>query len=530
MGAIRVTRPAPSERAGAYRAAGLWDDRRLRDGIERAAERSPDALAVADNDRRASHRDLARMVSAGVALLVDAGVRPGDAVVLVSGNTLEGVVAYHALLRAAATAVVLDRRCGPADLRHAREVAGADAAIVVPVDQRDPLLAGQTGVRALALEVFGREESAAFPDVGWAEPDRDAPAVVLFTSGTTSRPKAVIHSLNTLTAGARNMARITGADRDTVAFLVSPLTSITGIIQMHLVADRHGALVLEDRFDAGASLARLDAHRATLLGGAPVIAERLLRAAGARADRHVALRTLALGGAMLPRPLLEIATHTFGIAVARVYGSSEAPNTTGSLPEDPHESRLRDDGALMPGSEVRVGSKEHAQEGLLRGPAVFLGYVDAGDTDSAFEEDWYRTGDAIEMHGGRLTVVGRLSDVVNRNGLKISLAEIEAALARLPGAVEVACFGLPDDATGERLAVAVRAEPGRAPTLEAVTAHLRAAGVAPRKLPEQLAVWDEPLPRTASGKIVRSRLVMESPGKSAQLAARIGDIRSCRRP
>jgi len=170
-----------------------------------------------------------------------------------------------------------------------------------------------------------------------------------------------------------------------------------------------------------------------------------------------------------------------------------------------------------------VGSREHAREGLLRGPAVFLGYVDPGDNAAAFEDGWYRTGDAVELAADRLTVVGRLKDVVNRNGLKISLAEVDGALARLPGAIEYACFGVPDEATGERLAVAIRADPGCEIALEAVTAHLQSAGLAVRKLPEQLVIWQEPLPRTASGKIIRNRLVMESAGKPSLFAARLGD-------
>jgi acyl-CoA synthetase (AMP-forming)/AMP-acid ligase II len=510
---IRATMPVPAERAAAYRTAGLWDDRRLADGLELAATRAPDAIAVADNDQSLTWRELVQRVSAGAGVLADAGARPGACVVLVSGNTVAGVVAYHAILRAGACCIALDRRCGAADLRHAREVAGADAAVIVPGSEHDRLRESRVGAPMIPLEDFAGLEKGSVPI---SEPDRDAPAVVLFTSGTTSRPKAVIHSLNTLTAGARNMARITGADASATAFLVSPLTSITGIMQMHLVADQHAALVLEDRFDAEATLDRIHAHGATLLGGAPVIVERLLRAAVARADRRIALRTLALGGAMLPRPLLELATDAFGIEVARVYGSSEAPNTTGSLPEDDRAQRLLDDGALLPGSEVRVGSREHAQEGLLRGPAVFLGYVDPEDNAAAFEDGWYRTGDAVELAGGRLTVVGRLQDVVHRNGLKISLAEVDGALAHMPGVVEYACFSLPDESTGERLVVAVRPADGATPSLESVTAHLRAAGLAVRKLPEQIVFWKDPLPRTASGKIVRSRLVMEAPGLPSQ--------------
>jgi acyl-CoA synthetase (AMP-forming)/AMP-acid ligase II len=270
------------------------------------------------------------------------------------------------------------------------------------------------------------------------EPDRDRAAVLLFSSGRTGRPKGVLHSLNTLTAGAANMAAITSADSGTVCYLVEPLTSITGLMQVHLTADSHATLVLEDRFDPRESLRRMSAAGATLLGGAPAIAERLLHAAMASPGTGVSLRTLALGGAMLPRPLLELATESFGIKIARVYGSSEAPNFTGSLPTDDRDARLSDDGALMPGSEVRVGSSGHPREGMLRGPSLFLGYLEPADNASAFEGGWYRTGDQVEMSSasngqGRLTVVGRLTEVVNRNGRKISFPEADAALDRLPG-------------------------------------------------------------------------------------------------
>jgi acyl-CoA synthetase (AMP-forming)/AMP-acid ligase II len=330
-----------------------------------------------------------------------------------------------------------------------------------------------------------------------------------------------MHSLNTLTAGAANMARITGADERTVPFLVSPLMSITGVMQMHLAADRHATLVLEDCFEPDRSLERIDRHGATLIGGAPVIAERLLRAADARAARRITIRTLALGGSMLPLPMLELATDRFGIEVARVYGSSEAPNATGSIPGEPRAQRLADDGTLMPGTEVRIGSNGHRHEGLVRGPSVFLGYVDEEHNVEAFEGDWYRTGDAVEMHAHRLTVVGRINDFVNRNGLKISPSEIDGALARLPGVVEYASFGVADAQTGERLAVAVRPERSVVITLEHVCEHLRAEGTATRKLPEQLVIWDEPLPRTASGKVIRSRLVTESSARLNEYAPRL---------
>ena len=520
MSTDRTPPDRPGERAARYVAEGWWDSCGLADGIETAAAAHPGAVALIDNEHTLSRGELAAAVAAGVALLGSYGVRAASSVVLVAGNTIPGVVAYHAALRVGVTTALLDRRCGPSDLRVALDILAAPVTVIVPAAEHERLIDGRTDVAVIALETFADAASPVAAD-RWAEPDRDAPAVMLFTSGTTGRPKAVMHSLNTLTAGAANMARITGADERTVSFLVSPLTSITGVMQMHLAADRHATLVLEDRFEPGQSLARIDRHGATLLGGAPVIAERLLRAAVARRVHRLALRTLARGGAMLPLPLLELATDRFGIEVARVYGSSEAPNATGSVPGEPRARRLADDGALMPGTEVRIGSAEHPQEGLLRGPAVFLGYADAAHNVEAFEDGWFRTGDAVEVDAGRLTVVGRIKDVVNRNGLKIAPSEIDLALARLPGVIEFASFGVPDAETGERLAVAIRPERGAAITLDHVCAHLRAEGTATRKLPEQLVVWDEPLPRTVSGKVVRSRLVMESATKHNDYAPRL---------
>ena len=496
------------DRAERYRSEGWWDGRRLADGIESAALRRPDALAVADEARRLTRAQLATAVAAGAALL-DGLSDPGRGVVLVTGNTVEGVVAYHSILRSGLTVLVLDRRCGPADMAHALDLLPR-ALVVAPRHERARLV-GRRDEGVLALESFGDGTPADGRSI--PEPDRDAPALILFTSGTTGRPKGVVHSLNTLTAGAANMARITSADHESVLYLVSPLTSIAGIMQMHLAADCHAALVLDDRFEPHHSLDRLNREGATILGGAPVIAERLLRSAQATGEDRIALRTLALGGAMLPRPLLEWATDRFGIEIARVYGSSEAPNFTGSLPDDDRERRLSDDGALMPGSEVRVGSVDHPQEGLLRGPGVFLGYANPEDDAAAVPEGWFRSGDLVEMSGGRLTVVGRLKDVVNRNGLKISLDEIDAALAGLAGASECAAFGVSDPTTGERLVVAVVAEPGVAIALEDVIAHLLRGGTARRKLPEELVVWDGPLPRTASGKVVRPKVASEASTK-----------------
>jgi acyl-CoA synthetase (AMP-forming)/AMP-acid ligase II len=395
------------------------------------------------------------------------------------------------------------------------------SAVVLPATER-PRLEGELGEAVtIGLGELAGESMAADETAGWIEPDRSAPAVVLFTSGTTSRPKGVTHSLDTLTAGARNMAMTTGADERSVIYLVSPLTSITGVMQLHLAADRHSTLALDDDFEPERSLTRINECGATILGGAPVIVERLVAVADARGDTHIALRTLALGGTLLPRAFLERIAKQYGIDVIRVYGSSEAPNATGRLPGTDPALPLIDDGALMPGTEVRVGSSEHPQEGLLRGPGVMLGYLDEADNREAYEGEWLRSGDLVEVTDGRLTVIGRLKEIVNRSGFKISLSEIDAALIGQTGIKEWAGFAVPDHETGEHLAVAVVPEDGSDVTLDAVLAHLRAEGLATRKLPEHLVVWDGPLPRTASGKVIRTQLTMDAPSKRSEFVERL---------
>ncbi|MFC7886310.1 AMP-binding protein [Streptomyces sp. NPDC057376] len=505
--------PVPSTVQARYVTEGWWSDAPLRDGLEAQADRGPDRVAVSDATSRWTYGRMHDAVARAVACLRQR-VPPGTAVLVIAPLIAPAVVAYHAIIRTGALAVMLDRRCGRSDVEHA--LAAAPTGLIVTT----PELAERLDLAGLGVDVVDFDSLVHWHEgcSDWDEPDPSGPAAVVFTSGTTSRPKAVVHSLRTLRAGARNMADALGLTADDAAFLSTPLATITGLVQIHLTLDRGAGLVLEDRFDPAAALDRLRKNAVTVIGGAPVIMEELFKEALSQDLAELPLRAVSLGGAPIPRSMLELGMTRYGITPVRVYGSSEVPVATTTMPGDEGESRVVDDGACAGGTEVRIlggGTGEI----LVRGPMRCLGYGEAEDNRHCFlEGGWYRTGDLGRFENGRLTVTGRLKEIVSRKGLKISLTEIDEVARDLPHAEEVAAYGVPDPDTGERLALAVFSSAPEALSFDSVVDRLLASGLAKWKLPEQIVVWDRPLPRTETGKIQR-RLVADDPGPHRTLLA-----------
>jgi acyl-CoA synthetase (AMP-forming)/AMP-acid ligase II len=508
--------PVPADVRSGYVAQGLWADAGLRDGLEAWAGRTPDRVAVVDATSGWSYQELVVAVGTALGGLRHRGVGAGSVVLVIAPVSAPSVAVYHAVLRSGGVVVMLDRRCGPADVEHAVAAAGVELVVVAPE------LAQKLRTDRLGLPTVSFEELLACtaPVHDWPEPEPGRPIAAVFTSGTTSRPKCVVHSLDTLRSGGRNLAEAMRVTERDVAFLSTPLASITGLVQTHMMLDRGAGLLLEDRFEPAASLRRLREHGATLLGGAPVIIEELFKRADAGGVRELPLRAMALGGAMIPREILELALDRYGITPVRMYGSSEVPCATGTLPSDTGEARIRDDGACARGTEARAAGEP--PEILVRGPMRFLGYLDEQDNRAAFVEGgWFRTGDLGQVQDGRLTVSGRLKETVSRKGLKISLSEIDDIVRGLPGAQEAAAFGLPDPETGERLVIALRPQVCAEFDFDAVIGWLLAAGLAKWKLPEQVVLWDGPLPRTQSGKVQRRVLAEGAERRTSLLAPRL---------
>ncbi|MGE2734236.1 class I adenylate-forming enzyme family protein [Mycolicibacterium vaccae] len=498
-----------------YRRAGHWSGKPA-DAVRFTAERYPQRTALQERARRLSYAELDELIDLAGHEMLEAGVTPGSPVVIVAGNDVDSVVAIHAALRIDATVLLVARSSGTAAVRDVLVRTDAQYAIAPSSSTADELSDSCTWITVPARGRLPVRVSALRP-----ERAADEPSFVLYTSGTTSRPKGVVHSVSTLAKASRNYIAAAGLSAGDSIFLISPLASVTGVLQALFIGPMLAApVVLEDRWDPGATCEFLLDSRATWYGGPDRLLDRLLDEVSAR-EKVVPLRAVYLGGTQLDRRIVERVEDEFGIVVMRAYGSSEVPVSTSGLRTEPRELRHADDGRPLADVEVRVGSATEPTECCIRGPHTFLGYTDIDDDANAFDGDWFRTGDVADFADGRVRIVGRIKDIVIRNGMKIPAAEIDEAVLRIHGVRECAAYSVADATTGERLAVAVVLDPGADLTLAELSAALVAAGLPKYKLPEELVFWERPLPLNANGKVERNTLAQRSAGLRRVLADRL---------
>jgi acyl-CoA synthetase (AMP-forming)/AMP-acid ligase II len=500
-----------------YRTNGAWPDEAA-DPVASAASQDPDRLALVGRAERFDYGGLDRAIGEFASVLLATGVQPGEAIVLVAPNDCRSVIAFHAIRRIGAVCVLVSDHAGPAETALAIERTEARLALS-PAYLLEQLSGRHPAVEWLSCQ--GPMSEHAGPLMGdRSEPN--SPGVVVFTSGSTSLPKGVIHSTNTLRVAATNYIEAAGLDGVDVFFLISPLSSITGVLQALVMAPMLGACaVLEDQWDDTQTFDLLVAERATFYGGPDVVLRRLLDEAARRGVTSVPLRAVSVGGTLLDKDLLRRAESIYGIFVMRAYGSSEAPFSTTTPHTADLEDRLELDGLPNSGVEVRIGSQDDESECVIRGPHLFLGYLDRADNEGAFESDWFRTGDMGVFQGEQLKIVGRLKEIVIRNGIKLSIHAIEDAALGLPFIKDAAAFGRPDEETGEHVVLAVRLAEGASLDLETVVDSLLERGIPKRQLPEELIIWDEPFPKTVTDKLNRAALAEQSTGRHRQLASRL---------
>jgi acyl-CoA synthetase (AMP-forming)/AMP-acid ligase II len=514
------------ERAQAAYADGWWVRETLADAARRAASETPDRVLVVEGDQRVDCRTLfARASSLAQAMLARAPVGSvvsfmlpnwHEAAEIYLGATLAGMVAHLILpsLRDRELQFLLNDVESrlvfiPATLRGhdysamiSRVVALLDAPPEVIV------LRGDAGGHTPYGTLFEQNGGRMLPKV-----DPDAVRMVLYTSGTTGRPKGVMHSHNSIHALVRQIGENWLIEPGDTFLVPSPVSHIGGSIYSFecplLLGTR---AVLMESWDPDAAVRIAAEERCTHLAGATPFLEQLLEAAQ-RAGTHLrGLKLFICGGASVPPSLIrKAAAHFDRTAVTRVYGSTEVPVTTIGVPDRGDLLHAAETDGRLGIADVKItgSSGELCPEGEVRarGPQMLVGYGHPEDEAAAFDEEgYYRTGDLARWVGDRYLVIsGRSKDIIIRNGENISPKEVEDVLVQHPDIAEITVVGLPDARTGERACAVI--VPGRkpGPDVDSLSEFLRAQGVARFKFPEQVVIWDS-LPKNDTGKVLKHQI------------------------
>jgi acyl-CoA synthetase (AMP-forming)/AMP-acid ligase II len=340
----------------------------------------------------------------------------------------------------------------------------------------------------------------------------DDPFVIVYTSGTTARPKGCVHTFNTYVSGARALGKAFAYTESDVQFGPSPITHTTGLLTSILLPLLHGAAShVMPNWDPRRGLAEIAEFRCTVSVTATTFIQTLLDAHDPDRDDSSSLRVWVSAGAPIPRSVVERARAVLpGAKILSLYGRSENLATTTCTVDDP-ERALTSDGAALPFGSVKIVDGQGAElpagrEGDIayKGPTHMLGYLNQPqETADLFTPDGYsRSGDlGIMDPQGYVRVTGRTKDIVIRGGMNISVREVEDLLAAHPAVRTAAAVGMPDERLGERLCCyLVPADPAAPPSLDALKTYLQSRGIAVQKIPERLELLNE-MPITATGKI-----------------------------
>jgi acyl-CoA synthetase (AMP-forming)/AMP-acid ligase II len=486
------------------------------------AARDPDAVVFPNDPDAPTYASLAADAEALAVSLIDLGLRPGDVVSFQTPNWIETAVIDLAAAMAGfvINPIVIIYRdaevrqmlgdCGAKAFFFTENFRGFDFAAMVNRLRPDlPSLAHAIPVRGAGpglaeLVAAGRGRRLDVPRV-----DPASVKLVLYTSGTTGRPKGVLHSHRTLARAVTACAAHWGIGAGDTLLMPSPVTHVSGFangLEMPFLCGTR--TVLMESWNAVEALALIERFGiAGTVAATPFLQELLARAQEAGTTLP-SLRFFACGGAAIPAEMVLQANARFGRTVAfRVFGSSEVPLVTLGFPHDAVRAAttdgevvdyavkvVDDSGAVLPpGAEGEI---------LARGPAMFLGYADEAQTREAIDADGYfRTGDNGTVDAaGALCITGRKKDLIIRGGENISAKEIEDVLHRHPQVAEAAVVAMPHARLGEGVCAFVIAAPGPPPDFATLVAFVADSGLAPQKRPERIEFVAD-LPRTASGKI-----------------------------
>ncbi|MEZ4333689.1 MAG: class I adenylate-forming enzyme family protein [Myxococcota bacterium] len=488
-----------------------------------------DAAAFVFDGAPISHIDYVERVARVARMLADChGIGPGDRVALLGSNTAAWVIAFSAITSLGAIAVALNGWWVEAEIRHGIALT---APRLVLADRRRlprvPTAPIGDGIVLRELEAFVDEAVAGGPSASLprASIREDDPAAILFTSGTTGRPKGAVQSHRNLMVLASCTGHVAsqapppmpgGASDPPCSLYLLPLFHVSGLQGglIHTLLLGWKSVWLSGRFDERLVFERSERERVTTWSVVPAQLYRLLEHPAFHDHELSSLRSVGGGGSAWPPSLTELVRKQLPAAAAAMsfgFGQTESAGMGTANSGPPLHARPDSAGRPRPtmAVQIRDASGDPCGEGVegeicLRGPGVFLGYwQDPGASREALDaQRWLATGDVGRIEDGLLFVAGRRGELVIRGGENVYPAEVEAQLLAHPAVAEAAVFGVPHRVLGEEVKAVVRPHDG-APLDEGELRRWLEPRLAGFKIPAYFELREIPLPRNVTGKVLK---------------------------
>uniref|UniRef100_UPI0035C9CD5F AMP-binding protein n=1 Tax=uncultured Sphingomonas sp. TaxID=158754 RepID=UPI0035C9CD5F len=519
-------------RAKRYLDEGFWTDSTLVDVARAAVAEGPARVLLVEGTVELTRREAWDRALRLAKFFADRGLMPGDVIAFQLPNWIETAMIALAARMSGLIINPIPPIYRDAELAYILADCGAKLIFIPEIFRKHDHLATLTRLRdrlpALRDVIVVRGAG----DLRWEDAIASAPIeeavlpavdpaavmMIMYTSGTTGKPKGVMHIHHGFDHRVRAMGEAWNIGPDDVVFMPSPVSHITGAFwAFDMPWVRGSRSVLIDIWAADDGIRCIEDNRCTVSGGATPFLQQLLDVTRERPGALSSLRLFFCGGTTVSPELIKRSSEAFpNCLFFRVYGSTEMTTATLGI-QDRSQAELgaETDGVIAYPTEIRIvdpvsdADLPDGDEGeiLARGPGLFVGYVHPTDNAENFTPDgFFRMGDlGRRIHGDYLVITGRKKDIIIRSGENISPKEVEDLLYAHPSIAEVAIVAMPSATTGEKGCAFVIPRAGATLDLREIGRFLDAAGLARQKFPEYLELVDD-LPRVPSGKVKKDVL------------------------
>ena len=488
-----------------------------------------DEAALVDGGQTLTWREVHALSASLAHGLAQQGLGAGDRAVVLMGNHAGFVIALLALVQLGAVAVPVSIREAPPGIAWILEQCQAKALLADP-PQMQRLAEADTLLPAGLRVCLEHPAQPVTPMPGWrdghamlalpawpahAEPDEEATAVILYTSGTTGRPKGAMLTHLNLVHSVLHYRHALGLNADDRALLAVPASHVTGLVAIVLaMAGVGGCTVMLREFKAAACLQVLQAQRISYSLMVPAMYALCLREPALAQTDLSSWRLAGFGGAPMPVATIEaLRAQCPDIRLFNAYGATETTSPTTLTPPD--SVQVDKVGIPLPCAQVRVVDEDgrdlpagQSGEVWIAGPMVVPGYWDNPQATAAgFQDGYWKSGDVGTLDAqGFLQIHDRKKDMINRGGYKVFSVEVENCLMAHPEVQEAATVGVPCPVLGERTHAFVYSASNRPEALEAELRQWCKSRLADYKVPDHWTWLAQPLPRNANGKVIKTSL------------------------